>query len=145
MGCYLLHMRTLLAVTFLASLAACPLTNSSGGECQLDKDCSGSELCARDEMCAPASTIREVTATWTIRGAAADVTTCASHPDLYIQFIGNDSGDTLGFAPVPCKVGQFIVDKLPDRFRQVELGVEGGVSDTRTINAAGMAALDLRL
>lgn len=133
------------AAALVATLAGCPLSSSSGGECQLDSDCSGSEVCARDEMCAAASQVRSVTATWTIRGAAASVASCGTHPDLYISFIGNDSGDTLGYAPVPCKNGQFTVDKLPTRFRQVELGVEGGVSDTRTIDASGTAVLDLRL
>jgi len=139
-----LTLRSLLLGLTLIGLTGCPISNS-GGECQLDGDCSGGEVCARDEMCAATSTIREVTATWTIRGTDANVTSCGTTADLYIQFIGNDSGDTLGFSPVPCKNGQFTVDKLPTRFRQVELGVEGGARDTRTINASGMAALDLRL
>ncbi len=136
-------MRTILATALLAGLAGCP--NQSTSECELDRDCGGSDVCARDHMCAAASSVRSVTATWTIRGAAANVSTCGTHPDLYITFIGDDFGDTLGFAPVPCKLGQFTVDKLPIRFKQVELGVEGGTSDTRALNAAGMAALDLRL
>jgi hypothetical protein len=136
-------MRTILAATLLASLAGCP--NPTGGECELDGDCGGGDVCARDHMCTASSSVRAVMATWTIRGAAASTTTCGTHPDLYIQFIGDDFGDTLGFAPVPCKLGQFSVDKLPIRFKQVELGVEGGTSDVRTLNAAGTAALDLRL
>ena len=137
-------LRAFVAATFLASLAACPMSGS-GGACQIDSDCSGSEVCARDEMCAASSTVRQVTASWTIRGATANVTSCSPHPDLYIQFIGSDSGDTLGFSPVPCMTGQFTVDKLPDRFRQVELGVEGGVRDLKTLSADGTATLDLRL
>ena len=145
MGCYPDVMRSLVTAIALAGLAGCPLSNSSGGECQIDRDCSSGDVCARDEMCAAASTVRQVTAVWTIRGADANVTTCAAHPDLYIQFIGNDLSDTLGFSPVPCMNGQFTVDKLPDRFRQVQLGVEGGVHDTRTIDAQGTATLDLQL
>ncbi len=137
-------MRTILLATLLAVLPGCPLS-SSNAECQLDKDCGSSEVCARDSMCSPASDVREVMALWTIRGADANVMTCGDHPDLYLSFIGNDSGDTLGYAPVPCQIGQFLVDKLPNRFRQVELGVEGGVRDTRTIDASGRAMLDLRL
>ena len=139
-------MRTILAVTLLGllvSVAGCP--NPTGGECEIDGDCGGGDVCARDHMCTGSSEVRAVMATWTIRGADANVTTCGTHPDLYISFIGNDFGDTLGFAPVPCKLGQFSVDKLPVRFKQVELGVEGGTSDVRTLNAAGTAALDLRL
>lgn len=135
-------MRTMLAASVLAALAGCP---TQATECELDSDCSGSDVCARDHMCTAASSVRPVTATWTIRGAAANTTTCGTHENLYITFIGDDFGDTLGFAPVPCKLGQFSVDKLPVRFRQVELGVEGGVSDTRALDAAGTAALDLRL
>jgi hypothetical protein len=136
-------MRTILAAVLLTALAGCP--NSTGGECELDDDCATSDVCARDHMCTDAASVRMVTATWTIRGADANTTTCGSHPDLYISFIGDSFGDTLGFAPVPCKLGQFSVDKLPVRFKQVELGVEGGTSDLRSLNAAGTAALDLRL
>jgi hypothetical protein len=136
-------MRTILAATLLASLAGCP--NPTGSECEIDNDCGGGDVCARDHMCTAEDAVRAVTATWTIRGADANATTCGTHPDLYISFIGNDFGDTLGFAPVPCKLGQFSVDKLPVRFKQVELGVDGGTSDVRALNAAGTAALDLRL
>lgn len=135
-------MRPILPALLLATLAGCPQSNS---ECELDSDCGGGDVCARDHMCTAPSSVRPVMATWTIRGAAASVTTCGTHEDLYITFIGADFGDTLGFAPVPCKLGQFSVDKLPLRFGSVELGVEGGTSDTRALNAAGVAALDLRL
>ena len=136
-------MRTFLAIAVLGSLAGCP--NPTGGECEIDNDCGGADVCARDHMCTAASAVRAVSATWTIRGAAANTTTCGTHTDLFISFIGSDFGDKLGFAPVPCKLGQFSVDKLPIRFKQVELGVEGGTSDVRALNAAGTAALDLRL
>ncbi len=131
-------------LAMLAMLAGCPLSNS-GGECKLDTDCGGGEVCARDSMCSPGSGVREVTAVWTIRGAPATVVTCGNHPDLFISFIGTNASDTLGYAPVPCRNGQFLVDKLPNRFLQVRLGVEGGTSDTRTIDASGRAMLDLRL
>lgn len=134
---------TMLVTTLLGSLAGCP--NGTGGECEIDSDCGSGDVCARDHMCTDLSSVRSVTATWTIRGAEATTVTCGANPDLYIQFIGDSFSDTLGFAPVPCKLGQFSVDKLPIRFRQVELGVDGGTSDVRTLNAAGTAALDLRL
>ena len=135
----------LFVVCALALLAGCPLSNGTGSDCKSENDCSGSDVCARDGVCTESSQVREVTATWTIGGAAASVMTCGTHPDLYISFIGNDSGDTLGFSPVPCRIGQFTVDKLPLRFRQVELGVENGSRDVKPINGSGMAALDLRL
>jgi hypothetical protein len=136
------RLRAVFSAALLASLAGCP--GGTGGECQLDADCGGSELCARDGMCAPASAVRAVTATWTINGVAASTQSCGAHPDLYIDFIGADSGDTIGFAPVPCRNGQFSVDKLPTRFRQAELGVEGGNYDVGTISATGSVMLDLR-
>jgi hypothetical protein len=129
----------------LILLAGCPLSNGGDGECKRDEDCGGGEVCARDSSCALPTDVRQVDVTWTIRGAAASAMTCGSFPDLYISFIGNDSGDTLGFSPVPCRNGQFIIDKLPTRFRQVELGVEGGTRAVVTIGASGTAALDLRL
>lgn len=132
-------------LALLALLAGCPLSNGGDGECKRDEDCGGGEICARDSQCALPADVRQVDVTWTIRGAAASVMTCGTHPDLYISFIGNDSSDTLGYTPVPCKTGQFIVDKLPTRFRQVELGVENGTRDVVNINASGTATLDLRL
>lgn len=132
-------------LAFLLVLAGCPLSNGNGGDCKKDSDCGGSEVCARDSSCALPSDVRQVDVTWTIRGAAASVASCGTHPDLYISFIGDDASDTLGFTPVPCRTGQFIIDKLPTRFRQVELGVEGGTRDVVNINASGSAALDLRL
>lgn len=135
-------MRAPVALALMTALAGCP--TSSGGECNSDPDCGGGDVCARDKMCAPASSVRPVTLTWTIGGAAANATTCATKPDLFITFIGRDASDTIGFTPVPCKIGQFLVDKLPDRFREVELGVEGGASQVRAIGSSNAVAIDLR-
>jgi len=74
----------------------------------------------------------------------ADATTCAATPDLYIQFQSAQDGDTLAYAPVPCFAGQFSMDKLPNRFTRVELGVDNG--DGRQfadIDSDGIAAFDL--
>lgn len=148
MSCYHLPMfaaRGALAAVLVTSLGGCPLTDNPGGECQIDADCGGGgDVCARDGMCAAASTVRAVTASWTINGAVASGASCAAHPDLFVTFLGSDRGDTLGYAPVPCAIGQYVIDKLPVRFRQVELGVDGGTSDLRAISAAGTVALDLR-
>jgi hypothetical protein len=135
----------LLALCALVLLAGCPLSNGTGSDCKNDGECSGGDVCARDGVCTVSSQVREATAMWTINGAPASVMSCGSHPDLYLSFIGDDSSDTLGFSPVPCRIGQFLVDKLPTRFRQVELGVEGGSRDIKPINGSGIATLDLRL
>jgi len=131
-----------LALLALGALAGCP--TSGGGECNSDPECGGSDVCARDKMCAPASTVRAVVTTWTINGAVANTASCANRPDLFITFIGRDAADTIGFEPVPCRLGQFMVDKLPDRFREVELGFSGGASQVRAIGSTNTVAIDLR-
>lgn len=69
---------TLATVTLLGTLlGACPLSGG-GGECNTDSECGGSDVCARDKMCASASSVRAVTTTWTINGADANVMTCAT-------------------------------------------------------------------
>ncbi len=135
-------MRHAVALTLLTVLAGCPI--SGGGECNTDPECSAGDVCARDKMCTSASSVRPVTTTWTLNGAEANAVSCADRPDLFITFIGRDASDTIGFTPVPCKIGQFLVDKLPDRFREVELGFEGGASQVRPIGASNAVAIDLR-
>ena len=132
------------ALVLTAGLAGCSLTSSgTGGECQSDSQC-GDDVCARNGECIARSNIREVTVKWTVNGVAADPSSCATHPDLYLQFDGPDYGDALRFAPVPCREGSFFVDKLPKRYVQVELGSEGGASDVSSIDAVtAQAQFDL--
>jgi hypothetical protein len=132
-------MRIALAAV-VACLAGCPLTSTStsNGDCKTDNQCGG-DVCARSGECLPRTEVRSVTVKWTVKGERASSVTC-THPDLYVQFDGNDYGDTLGFAPVPCREGTFTVDKLPKRFLQVELGIEGGATDISSIDAASGAA-----
>jgi hypothetical protein len=132
------------ALALVACLGGCSLTGS-GSECNTDSQC-GDDVCARSGECLARSNVRGVTVKWTVDGATAGATSCTAHPDLYIQFDGADYGDTLRFAPVPCREGRFFVDKLPTRYRQVELGVEGsaGAGDVSSIDAAtAQAQLDL--
>jgi len=134
------------AVTLAAlALGGCPRPGGpgGGGECFVDEECAAGEVCARDELCWPEDQVRRVETRWTVRGMPASATTCAGHPDLHIRFDGNVADD-LGFAPVPCEVGQFTVDRLPRPFTLVELSVDnGGPGRTTTIDALGMAVLDL--
>ncbi len=140
----------MLAVS-LVLLGACRLPEADdgpgprNGECFVDEECFTGEVCARDEQCWPASEVRHVKATWTVRGQPATETTCARARDLHIIFDG-DVRDHLGFSPVPCAIGQFVVDKLPRAFTRVELGVDDvGPWRTTTISSSGTATFDLPL
>jgi len=131
-------------VPALILLGGCPLAGRSG-ECQFDQDCGDADtVCARDSICHPKSEVRAVRAVWTLAGQKADANTCAATPDLYISFQSSSDGDTLGYAPVPCYAGQFSMDKLPNRFTRVELGVETGAGrQFADINSDGVATFDL--
>ena len=142
--CYHVDMRarSLAWVMLPIVLGGCPLGPAGSGECSVDRDCSGSEVCARDGVCASPSSVRDVRTTWTLRGMPASASTCAGRPDLYITFEGSP-GESLGYSPVPCENGQFTVTKLPRSYNRVELGVHNGTSDFATIDSSGAAALDL--
>jgi hypothetical protein len=131
----------------LLALAGCPaLGPNNGGECIIDMDCEG-DICARDHACHPASEVREVLVTWTIRGQPANEVTCGGAADLYIRFEASGD-DSLGFAPVPCRIGQFTMDKLPKRFFAIELGVDGPggrfAAEQNAIESDGVVDFDLK-
>ena len=128
-------------IALLSMIAAC---GGGGGDiCQSNAHCSGDYVCARDGSCSPASEVRTLRVTWTIRGAAANTTNCAPAPDLYVLFHGFEPGDTVGFEPVPCETGLFFVDMLPRRFTSVELGERNGFELERPITAAETVMFDL--
>jgi hypothetical protein len=122
-------------LALMACLAGCSLTSGTGGECVSDSQC-GDDVCTRGGECAARTNVRSVMVKWTVEGAAASVTSCGAHPDLYLQLHGADYGDTLRFEPVVCSQGSFFIDKLPKRYQQVELGVQGGTGTLLTIDAA---------
>lgn len=122
-------------------LAACPSSDTKT-VCMVDSDCGG-DVCARDGECLPASEVWPVKVTWTIRGSAANAQTCATSPSFYLQFDGQFQQDSFGYEPVPCEQGQFLVDKLPKRFVQVEIGENNRFLDAQPISAAGSASFDL--
>jgi hypothetical protein len=106
-------------------------------------DC-GSDVCARDGRCHPADAVRVVHARWTIEGAPASIDTCVPHPDLAIAFSDTSGNTSFGFAPVPCRTGLFTVDRLPDVYSKVELGIDGqGPSVSAGFDESGNAILDL--
>jgi hypothetical protein len=128
----------------LLLLAGCPLaTGPSTGECEKDGDCAGN-VCARDGFCYPDSQVRAVMTTWTIKGQPASKTSCGPVTDLQISFTGGEAGEELGYAPVPCENGQWLMDKLPRTYTAVELGKENGLLDTLPIGASGIVTFDLR-
>lgn len=129
----------------LVVLAGCPLaTGPSTGECKTDGDCAGN-TCARDGFCYPPSQVREVRTTWTIKGQPASLTSCGPVHDLMISFSGGEAGEQpLGYAPVPCENGQWLMDKLPRHYTTVELGKENGFPDSKPIGATGQVDFDLR-
>jgi hypothetical protein len=133
-----------LAAVAIACLAGCPDPPPDGQACDTDSQC-GSDICARDGECIAASQVRMVKLTWTVRGLMANATTCASQPDLELNFYGPDVNDVFGFEPVPCMQGQFTIDRIPDRFDQAELRTPSGISQFATIDATGVVAFDLQL
>ena len=134
-------MRGLAALALLAAGAGCP-ADSTPSMCETDSQC-GSDVCARDGECLPASQVRSAKLTWTIRGMTADATTCASSPSFYINFDSSMTGEAFGFAPVPCQEGQFSIDKLPLRFDEVEIGVDARTLQILPIRPDGTVAFDL--
>ncbi len=154
-----------LVLTAGAALAGCEPTYSSGGGgggeggwgtgpggnggsdsfgCEQDSDCGGgTQVCARDGECIDSSQVIEVHITWTLSGAPASSTTCASSTDLQLSFL-SDQGDEFGFAPVPCVEGKFTIDKLPNWYTSVQLSTdyddEGPIGK---IDSSGDVAIDL--
>jgi hypothetical protein len=98
-------------------------------------------VCARDGECLLASQVHIIHVTWTLQGAAASAMTCASSPDLEIDFT-DASGEQLGFAPVPCAEGKFTIDKMPTWYTSVSLGLEGTLNYV-AFDSMGNAAIDL--
>lgn len=137
---YARGMRLLLPALVIL-LAGCPV---DGDECAVDEECDTGFVCARDKACTAAAEVREVKTTWTINGAAASMAACGER-DLYIEFFGRSREDRVRFEPVPCPIGQFVVDKLPLRFGSVELGdLFGGDSQVSAFDDTGNASIDLR-
>ncbi|HEX5060744.1 MAG TPA: hypothetical protein VFV99_15350 [Kofleriaceae bacterium] len=126
--------------TLVLVLAGCP---GGGDECHVDSDCGHNLVCARNSDCLPASEVRSIRVTWTIRGMPANEMLCAKTPNFYLMFAGTSVNDTFGYEPVPCKAGLFSIDKLPLRFVSVELGVDGGFSEVTAFDAQGNASFDL--
>ena len=129
------------AIVLALGCAACGPPRDSG--CERDSECGGSLVCARNGDCLPASDVRIVRITWTVRGQMANATSCAQSPSLYLMFYGFDPNDAFGFEPVPCEAGLFTIDKLPSRFTSIEIGDNNRVKLEKVIDAQGNVAFDL--
>jgi hypothetical protein len=129
----------------MRALALVALAGCSGGHsstsCTLDTQCQSGEVCARDEQCSPASQVRALKITWTIRGAPASATTCASSPSFSLWF--DSPGLSFGFEPVPCMEGQFTIDKLPLDYDQVSLQLGRRTLAVGAIDASGVVHFDV--
>jgi hypothetical protein len=132
------------AALLLLVLAGCPRT--SDGVCDEDIECESGQVCARgDHLCVEPNQVKTTRTQWTINGQPASGNNCQGRT-LYIQFLSSIGNDDFGFSPVPCETGQFTVDKLPNRYRAVEVGFEGaGDFDSASFDAEGTALLDLAL
>ncbi|MGE5184174.1 MAG: hypothetical protein ACM31C_19025 [Acidobacteriota bacterium] len=126
-----------------------PPSGGDGGTsygCTSDASCGSGNVCARTFECLPASEVYAIHVTWTLQGQAASSTTCATAPDLQINFTGTD-GLWWGYAPVPCIEGKFSIDKMPIWYTTVQLERDSQ-DTTQGATAAidsttGAAALDL--
>lgn len=129
----------------LIVLAGCPSNNDGyGSSCELDSECSGGDLCARNGECDPPSRLRSVRTTWTINGQQPTLTTCASFPSFELDYYADPYGnDVFGYAPVPCMQGSFFIDKLPTRYTTVAIG-SNAFSRAGLISADGTVSFDLQ-
>jgi hypothetical protein len=132
------------ALLFVILTTGC--TRQSDGVCDEDVECDSGLVCARgDHECVGPNQVRVTTTDWTINGQPPDTGNCQGLT-LYIQFLSDFDQDDFGFSPVPCEVGRFSVDKLPLRYRAVEVGVQGGSENDRAnFDTEGKALLDLIL
>jgi hypothetical protein len=141
---YLIDMRLVLAA--LVVVAGCRVDNRRGGggdddavvidsgirdggvklgfPCQLDSGCAEGVCAAGTHVCTDAALVRNVKATWTVRGAPASSTTCMTSPDLAIAFYRTQI-DYVGFSPVPCVLGQYVITHLPFAYNEASLGRDG--------------------
>jgi hypothetical protein len=129
------------AIPLVLLLAACPRSGNGGNECNVDDQCDG-QVCARDNMCTDSGNVRVVRTTWTLGGQPANSAACAGR-ELYITFQSDDSSEDLNFSPVPCAAAQFVIDKLPNRYGRLELGIAGGGFESAAIDASNAVAIDL--
>jgi len=112
--------RALLVLSVPAFLSGCPI---GGPECTTDLDCAAGSVCANTRECLTAGSVQRVAIYWTVRGNRADDITCGPIAELDLAVFDDQSDDQVSYAPVPCRSGQFVFDKLPAHFDRVLLRV----------------------
>jgi hypothetical protein len=117
---------------------------NAGFGCQSDAACGTGNVCARNGECTIAANVRIVHATWTMQAEQASDATCTTAKYLDITF-STSSGDSFGFAPVPCNAGKYTIDKMPTRYTMVTLARSGDYygGASGVFDATGNAALNL--
>ena len=111
----------------------------ASGDCELDSECAGGEVCARDSQCAAPSEVYPVTLTWTVGGEPATAATCADAANLQVLFTTGNPYEDLAFSPVPCAIGQYFIDRLPRRYTAATVGSGNQLKSI----TSGSAAFDL--
>ncbi len=122
-----------------------PQPINTSGSCTQDSDCGTGNVCARDGGCYLPSQVRSAAVLWTLQHQPASTTTCASSPDLQLDFIDESGRPGCGFAPVPCVEGRFSIDKLPTFYVGAQLGTTSspGAVQGSLDPASGQLTLDL--
>lgn len=128
-----------LVCVLICAAAVCGCGNTSGQMCRSDSDCGG-QVCTRVGECASQADLVTILTKWTINGAAPtpdQPAACSGIDSLEVSYLQSGS-PIAGFAPVPCDIGVFRVDKMP---RWLD-GVEVTARDAQQhIIARGDAAL----
>ncbi len=113
----------MLACAWLGAMTACSGLGDSGrAACATSADCGG-QVCARTHECYDADQVRRVMTRWTLNGRPASAAQCTADQidHLEISYADAATGDTVGYSPVPCGQGQFLVDVWPLQYTTVKL------------------------
>ncbi len=122
-----------------------PPSGGTPGDCTSDTQCPTGDVCARTFECLPSSDVYAIHVSWTLQGQPASTTSCATAPNLDIDFTGSNV-TWWGYAPVPCVEGKFSIDKMPTGYTHVELVRDGDQygGDAGNIDpTTGTVALDM--
>jgi len=112
-------MRAVLVLAIAIAVAGCPV---GGGECTLDSDCVGGDVCANTHDCRAAGAVTRLVIRWTLWGAPADASNCAGLGDLEITIRDREEpANVASWSPVPCAAGRFTFDKLPVEYDRCEI------------------------